>query len=123
VHQLPADRTHGHARVDPRDLDRARPASRCNDHGAARQRSAIRLDDNLLVARGNPAHAALFDELRAVATRGLRERARQVRGGDEAVRLDQQAADDAVADERLLRARTGRVEEQRGHAAALEHSR
>ena len=102
VEELAADGTDRQRRADAVDRDVTGPAAGAEHDGVAGQRSAIRLDDDVAVVAGDATHAAALDQLRTAAARGGGERPRQLRRRHEAVRLDQQAAERAVAELRLL---------------------
>ncbi len=120
--QLAAHGAHRHRRRDAVDGHVARPAAGGQHDGVAGQRSAIGVDEYVATTSRDATNAAAFDELRAVAPRRGGERARQVDRADEAVRFDQQAADGAVAELRFLAANGLRIQQERRHAAALEHA-
>ena len=112
MQQLASDGTNGYARHHAVDVDCARPRARRQDDGAARQRSAVGVDEHLGAAAPNAPDAALLDQLCAVAARRRDERVRQLCRGDEPVILDQQTARDAVREQRLLGSRRCGVEEK-----------
>ena len=101
--QLSRDGRTGTVALTPSIAISPGPAAGGEDHGVSGQPSAIGFNHHIAVALRDPTDFAALDHLRATPARGCTERARQIAGGDEAVRLDQQAADRAIAKLGFLR--------------------